>query len=320
MNVGLYFDVRNPSYARRPWPRVYDFALSVCEVADDVGLHSVWVTEHHGFEDGYMPQPLTFAAAIAARTRRVRIGTALLIAPLRSAAQIAEDAAVVDILSHGRLELGLGPGYREPEFDLFGADHAARHRTTADRVEEIRRLWRDGTVTPPPVQEEVPIWLGYRRPIGARRAGRLGAGVLAIEPQVETAYREGLAEAGLPPDRARMAGPVHGYVTEDPERDWPEVAGHLSYWADAYRQAMVAPGDPPPKPIDPERWRARGIVAGLGGFAFGTPEEVAAAIRAYVGRAPVETVFFEAVLGGMPEELVLRQVHALARLGELLRG
>jgi hypothetical protein len=83
--------------------------------AESAGADSVWLSEHHFFDDGYLPQPMTLAAAIASRTQRLRIGTAVLIAPLRSAVQIAEEAAIVDLVSGGRFELGLGAGYRVPE-------------------------------------------------------------------------------------------------------------------------------------------------------------------------------------------------------------
>ena len=124
MNVGIYFDLRNAP----PWPqdpaRLYGFTLELCEEAEHLGTHSVWLSEHHLFDDGYLPQPLTFAAAVAARTRRTRIGTAVLLAPLHHPVEIAEQVAVVDLVSDGRLELGLGAGYRAPEFELMGVDLA----------------------------------------------------------------------------------------------------------------------------------------------------------------------------------------------------
>ena len=82
MNVGLYFDMRNPPQWQTDWSRLYGFTLEMCEEAERLGAHSIWVSEHHLFDDGYLPQTLTMAAAIAARTKRVRIGTAILIAPL----------------------------------------------------------------------------------------------------------------------------------------------------------------------------------------------------------------------------------------------
>ena len=77
MDVGVYFDLRNPPQWQRDPARLYGFTLELCEEAERLGAHSVWLSEHHLFEDGYLTQPLTFAAAVAARTRRVRIGTAL---------------------------------------------------------------------------------------------------------------------------------------------------------------------------------------------------------------------------------------------------
>src|SRR5690349_4941501 len=114
MKVGIYFDLRNPG-GQRPWPDVYGSALETIEEAERLGADSVWLTEHHQFDDGYLPQPLVFAAAVAARTRRVRIGTAVVLAPLKPAVELAEQAAIVDILSSGRLELGLGAGYGKDE-------------------------------------------------------------------------------------------------------------------------------------------------------------------------------------------------------------
>src|SRR5581483_7341983 len=114
MLTGLFVDMRNPPNGRVPYDQLYGRMLERLQDAERLGIGAVWLTEHHLFEDGYLPQPLTFAAAIAARTERLRIGTAIMQAPLRRAIDIAEQAALVDILSSGRLELGLGAGYRIP--------------------------------------------------------------------------------------------------------------------------------------------------------------------------------------------------------------
>ena len=223
MKIGVWFDLRNPPGWRQDPARLYAFTLELCEEAELLGADSLWFSEHHGFEDGYLPQPLTFAAAAAARTTRVRLGTGILVAPLRKTAQLAEEAAVVDIISGGRLELGLGAGYRVPEFELFGTDFTARYQILDGQVSELRRLWGDAPpgLTPAPVQDRLPIWLGYQGPKGARRAGRMGEGLLTVAASSWPHYRDGLAEGGHDPATARMAGGVQAYVTEDPERDWP---------------------------------------------------------------------------------------------------
>jgi alkanesulfonate monooxygenase SsuD/methylene tetrahydromethanopterin reductase-like flavin-dependent oxidoreductase (luciferase family) len=320
MRVGVYFDLRNPPGWRQDPARLFASTLELCEEAEHLGAHSVWLSEHHLFDDGYLPQPLTFAAAVAARTSRVRIGTAVLLAPLRPAVQIAEDVAIVDIISAGRVDLGLGAGYRVPEFELFGGDIATRYATTDLRVRELRALWSDGNVTPAPLQARVPIWLGYQGPQGARRAGVLGEGLLSASAHLVAPYREGLRAGGVPEAEARMVGSFQGFVTDDPEGDWPVVARHLSYQLDSYRRYMVEGTDAPvPRPIDPERVRSRDSDAPLSSFLYGTPEEVAAAIRARTAGAPVETVFLWASIGGMTEEMTARHVQTLClRLAPLL--
>ena len=322
MNLGVWFDLRNPPGWRQDPARLAAFTLELCEEAELLGADSLWFSEHHGFEDGYLPQPLTFAAAAAARTTRVRLGTGILVAPLRKTAQLAEEAAVVDIISGGRLELGLGAGYRVPEFELFGTDFTARYQILDQQVAELRRLWADGGLTPPPTQQRLPIWLGYQGPKGARRAGRMGEGLLTVAASSWPHYRDGLAEGGHDPAAARMAGGVQAYVTEDPERDWPRVAPHIAYAQDSYRRYMVeGTGHPVPRPVDPERLRAHGPEAGpMSYFLFGTPEDVAKAIGEYAGDAPVQTVWLGASVAGLPEDLAARHVQTICtRLRPLLR-
>ena len=172
MKVGVWFDLRNPPGWRQDPARLAAFTLELCEEAELLGADSLWFSEHHGFEDGYLSQPLTFAAAAAARTTRVRLGTGILVAPLRKTAQLAEEAAVVDLISGGRLELGLGAGYRVPEFELFGTDFTARYRILDQQVSELRRLWGDGGLIPAPGQDGCRSgWATRDRREPAGRAG-----------------------------------------------------------------------------------------------------------------------------------------------------
>lgn len=198
MRIGLTFDLCNPQPWRRPRPRVYGHALELIAEAERLGAESIWTTEHHFLDDGYLPQPLTFCAAAAARTTRVRLGTAILIAPLRPAVQIAEEAAIVDLISDGQLDLGLGAGYRVLEFQAFGADVRSRLPVSFERVRGVRSLLAAG-ITPPPVQDPLPIWLGYRGPRGAYHAGLLGEGLLRIDEKLLAPYLAGLTAGGHDP-------------------------------------------------------------------------------------------------------------------------
>lgn len=291
VRTGLFFDLRNPPAWARPWPSVYDDALGlVAEV--DAHIDSIWLSEHHGFPDGYLPQPLVMAAAIAARTRHARIGTAVLLGAIRQPRHIAEQAAVVDILSGGRLDLGLGAGSGHRELGWFGVDRASRYRLTNETFAAVRELLAE--VTPPPVQRPVPMWLGYQGPRRAADAGRLGAGLLSLSREAGAAYLAAAAAAGHPDRTARMAGVVNVVVADDPERAWQQVRRHAAHQADTYR-AATSPHAEPPAPVDPEKLRP--YLQTL------TPADTVAHVRELTDGLPVEQVYFWADIAGMPREV-----------------
>jgi alkanesulfonate monooxygenase SsuD/methylene tetrahydromethanopterin reductase-like flavin-dependent oxidoreductase (luciferase family) len=312
VKVGLYLDLRNPDPWRRPWAEHQAIALELCEEADAKGADSIWFSEHHGFEDGYLPQPLTFAAAAASRTRRARLGTAVMLAPLRPAAQIAEEAAIVDTISDGRLDLGLGAGYRVPEFELFGALSDRPLERLFERIGEVRHLLDEGIVTPGPVQDPFQIWAGCNGPRGARRAGALGLRLLSVHPTAVAGYREGLEAAGLAVEDYPTSGPVGLFVSDDPDRDWPLVSPYLAYQWDSYARAGVEGTDrPAPPPVDVELARRQGLGGGLRGCLIATPEEAVAQLRDRFEPGTVDTIFTWSWLPGVPAEIVARHIELL---------
>ncbi len=311
MKLGLYFDLRNPAPWARPWPEVYGRALDLVVEAERLGAASVWFSEHHLFADGYLPQPLTFAAAAAARTSHVRIGTAVLIAALRPAALVAEEAAVIDQISGGRLELGIGAGYSVPEYELYGADITKRYGLTDAAVAEIRRLLDEGIVTPPAAQNPFPIWLGYQGPQGAKRAGRLGVGLLSLDRALLDPYREGLVEGGHDPATARTGGMLDIIVADDPEEAFERILPHYAHQLNSYRAAAVAgSGRDAPKEITVEKLRGGAAQKGqIPGLRVLTPTDAVAAIREATEGSPVEHVYLWASVAGMPDEIVERHVE-----------
>jgi alkanesulfonate monooxygenase SsuD/methylene tetrahydromethanopterin reductase-like flavin-dependent oxidoreductase (luciferase family) len=320
MKVGLYFDVRVPSGSNRSPANVYGHVLEMCQEAERAGLDSVWLSEHHGFEDGYLPQPLTFAAAVAARTTSVRIGTAVLVAPLHATVELAEQAAVVDLVSDGRLDLGLGAGYRPAEFELYEQDRDSRFRRLRDQVVALREMWVGDLVTPAPVQEPVPIWIGTGGPRGARTAGRLGADLLFLSPELLPEVRVGRQEAGLNPEAARMSGPLFVLASEDPERDAARAAAHIGYQQDSYRRHAGVLGEQ--NAFDLARAQGRSM-SRPGAFWFDTPQSLADRVEHWLGRdaGVVDTVFLWASLGHMSEREVEKNVELIARqVAPLLRG
>jgi alkanesulfonate monooxygenase SsuD/methylene tetrahydromethanopterin reductase-like flavin-dependent oxidoreductase (luciferase family) len=315
MRIGIYLDLRNPPGWRRTWVSHYSRSLELVEEAEHLGGDSVWLSEHHFFEDGYLAQPLTLAAAIAARTSNIRLGTAVLIAPLRPAVQIAEDAAIVDIVSGGRLELGLGAGYRVPEFVAYGADIRTRIATTVDRVRDVRRLLEAG-VTPPPVQTPVPMWVGFGGPKGAYRAGLTGEGLLSIDPRLAAPYLSGRRAAGHPLDTARMAGLVSVVVADDPERTWSRLAPYFSYQLNTYaRYAVEGTELEAPRDLDASALRARvrdpSLVGVFPDISVLTADATIALLKQRQTEMPVEEAFFWASFAGMPDDLVARHIELL---------
>ncbi len=309
-SIGLYFDFRNPP----SWPRDpaahYAATLELISAADRSGIGSIWVTEHHFFEDGYLPQPLTALAAIAARTRRARLGTAVVLAPLYRPVQIAEQAAVVDLISGGRLELGLGAGYVRPEFEAYGADIAERYPTTDATIAQLADLLGPDGVTPSPVQDPVPLWAGYLGPIGARRAGKLGVGLLTLNRDSHPIYVEALAEAGHDPSIARMAGVANFMVAEDPEEAYERVLPHLTHQLNSYRHNASLGGEKPARMLSEDEVRSRGsgVIRQLEVL---SADEAVERVRTLTEGLPVEHVYVWASIGGMPDDLVARQVEIL---------
>jgi probable F420-dependent oxidoreductase len=167
-----------------------DFGATIaeCERAEAAGFDSVWLGEHHNSALLY-PAPLVGLAAIAGRTRRVRLGTGVLLLPLYHPLAVAEEAAMVDVISCGRLILGVGAGYAPEEFAAFGVSMKERGSRMDEAVPLIHRLWSEelvshegrhyrignATLRPRPVQRpRPPIWFAGWVEAALRRAGRLG--------------------------------------------------------------------------------------------------------------------------------------------------
>jgi alkanesulfonate monooxygenase SsuD/methylene tetrahydromethanopterin reductase-like flavin-dependent oxidoreductase (luciferase family) len=303
LQVGLFVDGRNPSQWHRPWHEHYPRLVDIAAEADELGADCIWLTEHHGFDDGYLTQPLVLAAAIAARTRRARIGTAVTLAPIRNPRHLAEEAVVVDLLSDGRLELGIGAGYVPSEFEMFGVDIATRFADLDATYTELRELFDGSTLTPPPRQDRVPIWLGYQQTVGARKAGRLGASVLSIRRSVAAAYLEGLAEGGHDPSTARLAGDVDIIVADDPEAAYERIAPHYLHQINSYSAAAGRPGFRR-EDLGDRRGEGRARVAIF--LQVLTADEAIVDVQRRVEGLPVEHVYTWSTVAEMPDDLAAR--------------
>jgi alkanesulfonate monooxygenase SsuD/methylene tetrahydromethanopterin reductase-like flavin-dependent oxidoreductase (luciferase family) len=314
LRIGIYLDLRNPAPWKREWISHYARNLELIQRAETLGIDSVWLSEHHFFADGYLSQPLIVAAAVAARTTRMRIGTSLVIAPIRHPVHLAEQSAILDILSSGRFELGLGSGYRQPEFEAFGIRMEDRYPLLEQRVSELRRLWA-GQITPLPIQDPLPLWVGGTRALGARRAGRLQTGLLmpGVDPELVGPYLEGLGEKPAGPTPARVAAPVYITLSEDPEADWPRLRPHVAWQWDTYRRygAEGVTDDIPP-PVDPDRLRLARAQGRLPMGTILTPEDTVRLLVERIHAMPFVDLHFWLSTAGMPDGLVDRHLELLA--------
>jgi alkanesulfonate monooxygenase SsuD/methylene tetrahydromethanopterin reductase-like flavin-dependent oxidoreductase (luciferase family) len=275
---------------------LYADALELSSLAEELGFDSVWVSEHHFVDDGYLPSLLPMCAAIAARTSRVEIGTGLLLAPLHDPLRLAEDAAVVDLLSAGRLILGLGAGWREEEFEALGVPMAERGARLERAIEVLRRGWSGqlvGTpagagvaVTPGPSRDGgPPIWIGGFAEHAIRRAGRLADGFLATEVTPDELARQvGWARdererSGRDPADLAVGLHVPVFPWNGPDA-WERVTPFLRYVSWKYDDMEVARGrvGPPPAPPAPSPDEEASL---RDSALVGTPAEVAERIRVF---------------------------------------
>ena len=126
---------------------VIENTLREVELAEEIGMDAVWLTEHHFTEDGYNPSILPTAAAIAAQTTRIRIATFILLMPYNHPVRVAEDVANVDIISNGRFDFGVGQGYSYHEFKSFCLDRSTRARRLYEAMDIYERLHKEERVT-----------------------------------------------------------------------------------------------------------------------------------------------------------------------------
>ncbi len=301
--LGLRYDLRTPAFAGVTHAELYAACLEQCAWADARGFDVVALSEHHGVDDGYMSAPVTLAAAIGARTQRLQISIAAVLVPLHDPVRLAEQLAVAQLVSGGRVSLVAGLGYRPEEFEMAGVDRRQRGRLLDEYVDVLRRAWsgepfewrgREVRVTPAPPSPPM-ILIGGSTEKAARRAARLRAGFFPAigDPALARVYEEECARHGFTGFVAMPGGPGFVHVTHDPERDWARIAPHALYDAQTYA-AWQTPGQRSQVHTSaetPDELRRSGI------YRVVTPDECVALAREF-GR-----VILHPLMGGLPPAL-----------------
>lgn len=323
-----YYSLQSPPHQPRAHRELYPEMLEEISVADQMGFDSAWLTEHHFLEDGYCPSSLTTAAAIAARTKKIRIGTGVLLLPLHDPIRVAEDAAVVDLISGGRLILGIGLGYRPEEFAPFGRTLKERRGRMEESIEILRKSWSGGpfsldgkyykientNVTPKPIQSPIPIWIGAFTEPAIRRAARIGAalyvpaiGTIPIIKYLFDMHENLLKEYGRNPDDFEKPLVREVYISDQKaDTVWEKIKEHVTYTAKGYAswgtmvdrtgRLLSDPNDP----ILYDLAREQSII--------GTPEECVESIKQYQAGLPVDNLICRFRFPGVSHEEAMRSM------------
>ena len=278
----------------RSMDELYDEMLTVARTADDAGLDSVWVSEHHFTADGYLSGTMPSLGALAAATDDVEIGTCIALAPLYDGVRLAEDVATVDNVAGDRVTLGLAIGSNPAEFDAFGVPVEERVERLADQVNLLKAAWSEGpldydaqfhdvdpsvNVTPKPVGNDVPIMLGGGAKPAVRRAAREAdawcapskLSVGGLEKRVEdiATVRE---EAGIDGEFTNYVL-QHGWVGDSKAEAWETMRD--GYFYIQRRYAEIFSGEPVDELDDDRKQELKEQAI------FGTPEQVVDELETY---------------------------------------
>ncbi len=324
LRFGLWYDFRNPSRWRQDPTTLYRSILAQVERAEELGWDDVWLSEHHFIEDDYTPSVLPLAAAIAARTTRMRIGTAALLLPLHDPLRVAEDAATVDVLSGGRLDLGVALGYKLSEFKGFGVSTSSRVGRLEEGLGILRALfagktlnhngryyhYEDVSLRPLPVQRPLPLWVGGFVEVAARRAARLADGLIVNGGVgwVIDAYRDELQRLGQDPAEHEVASGFQWLVVaRDPEKRWREARDHFIYQLGHYMTWAAEPsGHSAPAITRDEQLRQAG-------FHVMSPERAVELIRPYVKQYRLNRFYSWTLPPGLPPEWSDEHIELMAK-------
>ncbi len=257
MDIGVMLTTAHPDH----WTEteVFDYTMDFAVEADDLGYQSAWLLEHHFTRYGLCPNTLTFAGYVLAKTKRIKVGSAVVVLPLDHPIRIVEQTNMLDHLSKGRYLLGVGRGYFPKDFEAFGVDASKSHALQTEYVDIMRQIWRDGTakwdgehitlpdVTPYPQQwtkPAPPIYGVGQSPSTIEWAASRGIPLLMalygsieqIRSNVEL-YNQVAEDNGHDPDSIPHAMCSVAHVAETTEKARDEIFKGMAWWEQEHDDA-----------------------------------------------------------------------------------
>jgi alkanesulfonate monooxygenase SsuD/methylene tetrahydromethanopterin reductase-like flavin-dependent oxidoreductase (luciferase family) len=329
-----------------PWDKAYREGIELASEANRLGFESIWASEHHGEADGYCPSPIVACAALAVAAPRCRIGQAVALAPLHGhPLRLAEDLSVLDNLSGGRVEIGLGQGYRPSEFEMFGWNYKKRTTAFEESLDILGLAWRgerfdyegrvykvkDGLLRPPPLRPgPLPLWIGAAAPKARARAVRYRAGLL-VAPLIELAHLERQIRSFDEEARRQNAGALpHALMREvlvgDSAAD--AIKRHQPYLDHVYRvqyapertgQTFIDPATGERKPLTGDNPHYLSEAFMQDRWFLGTPADIAAKMVDWLPRFALEHLIFQARQPGMSLRHAVDDLEAVAKAIMLFR-
>jgi len=313
-SIGLTDHLEGP--ADRPSAEIFDEAAEMVELADRLGVRHAWFTEHHGHaHKGHLPTPLLLALHLAGRTRNIHLGTAIICLNLHHPIDAAEQAAVADVLTGGRMAIGFGSGSTPEEARLFGADlddERTRHERFARALQTVLAVWRgesphERALPRPAADLPGRSWVAVNSAGSARIAGMLGFNMLFSHLRTPAQYREYRAayrEAGgsglVAANRPVFVGPS--------DREAFEIAEPAlrTLWR-RFRNEGKIPAETP-EPTNPADLCAHPI-----NFIVGGPETVARKLHELNQESPFDVANLELRWADLSHAQILESLRRLMK-------
>lgn len=311
--------------------------------AEEFGFDSLWPAEHHFSEYGYCASPAVTLAALATRTQNIRLGTGVVVLPLNHPIRIAEDYAILDLLSDGRVDLGVGRGYQPHEFSGYGVDQSRTREMFREGVEVIQKAWteerfdydgefyqfHDLSVRPKPLQKpHPPMWMASLSAETFKLCGEYGFNLMCAPvfgfdvnrgaAQIEE-YRQALRDHDRDPDDHEVAGLIMTYVADTTEQALADFRDGVMWYYRTFAKYIAPPkGQPAVKTyemytaardwLQTLEWEG---VAKSGAVVCGSPDQVADRIAEIHELCGITHYLAWTRIGGLAHDKVLRSMELM---------